>query len=177
MEWASSVKLGHQLRELTLATGTAFVVNDNIQLAQEIEADGVHVGQDDSSVAEARDALGINAIVGVSAGTMEEAEQAISDGADYIGVGSVFATGTKSDAGEPIGPNGLAHVVTAVNGRIPIVAIGGIAPSNVRSCWRAGANGVAVISAIMKSKTPGLVASDLNQSFDFAHKMPIDYKE
>lgn len=163
--WAASVALGKALREVTLRTGTAFVINDNVELALELKADGVHVGQDDCSVAEARDMLGADAIVGVSAGTKEEAIQALTDGADYIGVGSVYGTGTKPDAGLPIGPEGLADIVACIDGQIPVVAIGGISPNNVNSCWDAGANGIAVVSAIMNSQYPDIVASGLRRSY------------
>lgn len=141
------------------------MINDNVELALEVNADGVHVGQDDCNVAEVRAVLGTDAIVGVSAGTREEATQALMDGADYIGVGSVYATGTKSDAGLPIGPEGLADIVACINGRIPVVAIGGISPNNVDACWNAGADGVAIVSAIMKSQHPGKVASGLRRSY------------
>lgn len=129
-------------------------------------ADGVHVGQDDQNVAEVRRVLGDNAIVGVSAGTCDEAERAILDGADYIGVGSVFGTRTKKDAGTPIGPQGLVRIVECVHHRLPVIAIGGVNEQNASQCWRAGADGVAVISAIMQSEQPGVVAEQLRQGFE-----------
>lgn len=144
----------------------AFVVNDDARLAVELGADGVHVGQDDWSVGEARRVVGEGGIVGVSAGTVEEAERAIADGADYVGVGAVFATGTKADAGCPIGPEGLQHIVKCVRRRIPVVAIGGISPDNARACWNAGADGVAVVSAIMRSERAGFVAGMLRKSYE-----------
>lgn len=156
-----SLQLGRKLRLLTSSHDAAFVVNDDIGLALELQADGVHLGQDDASVAAARETLGNDAIVGMSVATPEEAENAIRDGADYVGVGAVFETGTKADAGKPIGEEGLAHVVRTVHGRIPVVAIGGIGVGNASVCKRAGANGVAVVSAIMKSERPGEVAAEL----------------
>lgn len=156
-----SLQLGRKLRLLTSSHHAAFVVNDDIALAKELAADGVHLGQDDASVAEARETLGDDAIVGVSAGTPEEAEMAIRDGADYVGVGAVFETATKADAGEAIGEEGLAKVVRTVDGRIPVVAIGGVGVGNAGVCRRAGADGVAVASAVMKSARPGEVASEL----------------
>lgn len=157
-----SINLGKQLRRLTIETNTAFVINDDISLARELGADGVHLGQDDESVAIARQALGEDAIIGVSAGTPEEAGKAIEDGADYLGVGAIFATASKADAGEPIGVAGLRQIVERVNGRIPVVAIGGIGLQNAKQCRMAGADGVAVVSAIMGSHEPDIVASSLH---------------
>lgn len=158
------MRLGRELRQLTLDAGIAFVVNDNIELAYEVGADGVHVGQEDRNVKEARMMLGPDAIIGVSAGTGEEAEQAIADGADYLGVGCVFGTASKPDAGAPIGARGLQAAVRAARGRVPVVAIGGVQCNNVHECWRVGADGVAVVSAIMQSDGPGDVARFLNAS-------------
>lgn len=160
------MELGRKLREITREFEVGFVVNDDVKLAHELCADGVHVGQDDCSVQEARSVLGEGAIIGVSAGTVEEAEAAIKDGADYIGVGAVFATGTKSDAGEPIGPTGLGEIADVVRNRIAVVAIGGVTVDNAGECWKAGADGVAVVSAIMQSEKPGLVAQQLQQSYE-----------
>lgn len=161
-ELRESLKLGKYIREVTLQTRTAFVINDNVTLAKQLHADGVHIGQEDGSVCEARRILGEQAIVGVSAGTCEEALKAMEDGADYIGVGSIFATSSKPDAGHPIGSEGLKEIIDVVDGRIPVVAIGGIGLHNVEQCWHVGCDGVAVISAIMKSDHPGLDASCLH---------------
>lgn len=159
----SSLQLGKKLREITRRAGVPFVVNDDVALAKALHADGVHVGQEDTLAVDARAALGPSAIVGVSAGTSEEARQAIADGADYIGVGAVFATPSKADAGDPIGPHGLHEIVDAVEGQIPVVAIGGISVDNAQQCWEAGASGVAVISAVMKSEVPGVSAAQLHR--------------
>lgn len=156
-----SVVLGEELRAITKAAGVWFIVNDDIELARLIRADGVHLGQDDAPVAKARGVLGADAIVGVSVGTCAEAERAIADGADYIGVGCVFGTGTKVDAGAAIGVEELCRVVQFVDGRIPVVAIGGVDAGNAALCREAGADGVAVVSAVMKSERPGEVAGRL----------------
>lgn len=140
------------------------MINDDVQLAKAVGADGVHVGQEDSSVQEARKTLGSDAIIGVSAGSFEEAERAIKDGADYIGVGSIYATQSKPDAGEPIGVDALSRIVQTVARRIPVVAIGGIDVGNVLPCWRAGVGGVAVVSAVMMAEHPDVVASQLYDS-------------
>lgn len=124
----------------------------------------MHLGQDDQPIAEARKLLG-DKIIGISAGTVDEAIQAIDDGADYLGVGAVYTTGSKADAGAPIGEDGLAAIVKAVNGRVPVVAIGGISHENVSGCREAGADGVAVISAIMQSEIPEEAAARLYTLF------------
>ena len=118
-------------------------------MAVAIDADGVHVGQDDLAAADARRIIGPHKIVGVSAASEEEARKAERDGADYIGAGTVFATASKPDAGAPIGTGGLARIAAAV--RIPTVAIGGINAGNAAACIEAGAAGVAVISAVVSA--------------------------
>lgn len=132
-----------------------------MSLAAALCADGVHLGQDDAGVGAARAALGARAIVGVSVGSAREAERAVADGADYVGVGCVFGTATKSDAGDAIGARGLADVAAQVRGRVPVVAIGGIDERNAAACVRAGADGVAVVGAVMKSERPAEAAAAL----------------
>lgn len=135
-------------------------MNDSVELALALRADGVHLGQGDGDVRAARAALGA-AVIGVSAGTPAEAERAVAAGADYVGVGAVFATASKADAGSPIGVAGLAGVAQAVAGRVPVVAIGGIARGTAAPCVRAGASGVAVVGAIMGAEEPGVAAAAL----------------
>jgi thiamine-phosphate pyrophosphorylase len=141
------VELGRRLQEITRPAGVPLIVNDRADVALAIDADGVHVGQDDLPVADARRLLGPDRIVGASAGSIAEAVAAEADGADYVGVGSVFATGSKADAGEVIGPEGLAQIRAAVH--VPVVAIGGITAANAAEAIQAGAAGVAVISAVV----------------------------
>lgn len=154
-------KTADNLRALTTAAGATLIINDDVALAKHCAADGVHVGQDDTSAREARSQLGQSAIVGVSAGTIDEAEQAIADGADYIGVGCVFKTATKLDAGQPIGTQTLHDIVQVVNGRVPVVAIGGVSIQNAKLCRDVGANGVAVVSAVMNADRPDTAAAAL----------------
>jgi thiamine-phosphate pyrophosphorylase len=123
------------------------VVNDRVDIALAIGAEGLHLGQSDIPIAVARRLVGKNMFIGVSTGTVEEAAAAEKDGADYLGVGAVFPTGSKADAGEAIGLKGLAEIRGAV--KIPLVAIGGIGEANAADVIRAGADGVAVISAIL----------------------------
>jgi len=141
------VSEGQKLRSLTREMGALLIVNDRIDVALAVEADGVHVGPDDMPVALARELVGPHRILGASAGTVAEARAAQAEGADYLGVGSVYPTRTKADAGEPIGPDGLAHIVASVS--IPVVGIGGISEIDVDEVIAAGAEGVAIISAVV----------------------------
>jgi thiamine-phosphate pyrophosphorylase len=141
------VEVGRRLKAITEPAGVTFIVDDRVDVALAVDADGVHVGPDDLAVADARRLLGPDRIVGASAGTVAEAVRAEADGADYVGVGSIFATTSKPDAGEAIGPEVLSQVRSAV--RIPIVAIGGITHANAAEAIHSGAHGVAVISAVV----------------------------
>ena len=136
-----------EIQPLARKFGAAFFVNDRVDVALLTGADGVHVGQDDLPAREARRLLPRPRLIGVSAGTPEEARRAEREGADYVGVGPVFATATKPDAGEPLGLDRLAAIAAAVG--IPVVAIGGITQDNVASVFAAGASGAAVVSAVV----------------------------
>lgn len=155
------LRLGTELRQQTLEHGACFIVNDDANLAKELGADGVHVGQDDMNVKEVRSIIGENCILGVSAGTPEEAMNAVKQGADYIGVGAVYKTNSKDDAGEPIGCEGLQEIITVIDHCVPVVAIGGINEDNASKCIEAGADGVAIVSAVMRSTTPDIAAAKL----------------
>lgn len=146
------VILGRKLLPIVHQHNGLLIVNDNVRAALEIGADGVHVGQDDMSAKEARALIGPDKILGVSASTTREAWQAEQDGADYIGVGSIFATTTKSDAGDPVGVERITEVSKATT--LPAFAIGGIDKTNAADVIRAGADGIAVVSAIMASSNP-----------------------
>lgn len=135
-----------------------FVVNDNVDIALTAEADGVHVGQEDQNAAEVRRRIGPDKILGVSAQTVEQALLAQSQGADYIGVGAVFSTSTKSDAAE-VPYETLKAICAAVS--IPVVAIGGIHAGNILELKGSGADGVAVISAIFAAKDPAAATQNL----------------
>lgn len=153
------LELGEEMRRISHARNAHFLVNDRVDLALVLEADGVHVGGDDLPPAEARRLLEAPRILGVSAGTVQEAVAAQGAGADYLGVGPVFATPTKPDAGEPIGLDRLAAIASAV--RIPVVGIGGIHAGNAAGVVAAGAAGVAVISAVMAAENPEAAAREL----------------
>jgi thiamine-phosphate diphosphorylase len=146
------VQVGQELRALTRQYGALLIINDRLDVALAVEADGVHLGQDDMPAALARKVTGENFIIGVSAETVEEARQAEADGASYLGVGPMFATTTKPDAGAPVGPERLRAIKQAIS--IPVFGIGGITLQNAMQVLQAGADGICVISAIMGAVDP-----------------------
>ena len=137
-----------EIQKLCKMYNIPFVINDNVEIAKKINADGVHVGQSDMKAGNVREILGKDKILGVSAQTVEQALLAEKEGADYIGVGAVFPTGSKADA-DDVSFDTLKEICTAVN--IPVVAIGGISASNVANLKKSGISGIAVISAIFAS--------------------------
>lgn len=141
---------GRALRQPTREAGALLFVDDRLDVALAVEADGVHLGQDDLPLAAARSLAPRPFLIGVSAATPEEARDAEHAGADYLGVGSVFATATKADAGSPIGTAGLGAVARAT--RLPVVGIGGITAANAPQVIAAGAAGVAVVSAVVAAR-------------------------
>ncbi len=148
----------HTLMPIVRSAGALLIVNDRLDVALAAGADGVHLGPDDPPVLDARAASGARAaadgfIVGYSVDSVDGAARAEAEGADYLGVGAVYETAHKSDAGEVIGLEGLRRVVQAVS--IPIVAIGGITPERARAVAETGACGCAAIGAVMGSPEPG----------------------
>ena len=137
-----------------------FIVNDNVELAKKIDADGVHVGQEDMNACKVRELLGPDKILGVSAQTVEEAILAEKQGADYLGVGAVFPTGSKSDAID-VPLKTLKAICQAV--KIPVVAIGGITKDNLCQLKGSGIAGISVISAIFAQKDIKAAAEDLKK--------------
>ena len=146
------------LKALCAEYGVPFVIDDDVELAVKCGADGVHVGQSDMACVEARRALGSAKVVGVSAQTVEQAVQAEADGADYLGVGAVFPTGSKDDA-DDVSHDTVKAICEAVN--IPVIAIGGISKNNVGQLAGLGLDGVAVISAIYASEDITAATEDL----------------
>ena len=140
------------LRELTRKHDAPFIINDRLDIALAVEAEGLHLGQEDLPLEVARKYLG-NKIIGVSATCFEEARQAFLQGADYVGVGPVFPTLTKKDAKPPCGLTELQRLKSEFPS-VPWVAIGGIDLNNVHEVIRAGADGAAIISAILGSDDP-----------------------
>ncbi len=142
------VEEGLALRRLTREHGALLIVNDRIDVALAVEADGAHLGQDDDMpVHLARQILGPERILGVSAGNLTEADVAIAAHADYISVGAIYATRSKHDAGAPIGTHFLSELTARTS--IPLIAIGGINAQNVAPVMQVGAIGVAVITAVV----------------------------
>lgn len=137
------------IQELCRRYQVPFVINDNVEIAHRIDADGIHVGQSDMEAGNVRAILGEDKILGVSAQTVEQAVLAEQRGADYLGVGAVFHTGSKPDA-DDVSLETLKNICTAVN--IPVIAIGGIGRHNVMELTGSGICGVAVISAIFAAK-------------------------
>ncbi|MCI8827178.1 MAG: thiamine phosphate synthase [Lachnospiraceae bacterium] len=150
-----------ELKELCKKYRVPFVINDNVELAKKVDADGVHVGQSDMKIKEVRKILGKNKIIGVSAGTVEEALSAQAENADYLGVGAVFHTGTKSDA-SAVSHDTLKAICAAVN--IPVVAIGGITKENVEELKESGIAGIAVVSAIFACENIKKGTEELKQA-------------
>lgn len=141
-----------------------FIINDNVELALEIGADGVHIGQEDEEAIAVRKQIGPEKILGVSVHSVQEAAAAIAAGADYVGMGPVFPTQSKRDAKRPAGVNGILSV-KAVYPDFPIVAIGGITPENAELVWASGAEGVAVISAIAQAEDVALQVGLFRNSY------------
>lgn len=155
------LEIGKELRQICREHGVLFIVNDRIDVALLLEADGVHVGQDDLPASAARQLVGEKMFIGVSASSMEEARWALAEGADYLGVGAIYATGSKSDAGDPVTPALLSEIRAHTD--VPLVAIGGITYENCPEVMRHGANGVAVISAIVGQADPKAATAQLRE--------------
>ena len=148
------------LKNLCTNYGVSFIINDNVPLAKEINADGVHVGQEDMSSIEARKMLGKDKIIGVSVQTVKQALLAQKHGADYLGVGAIFTTKTKGDA-TPVSYATLCAICHAVT--IPVVAIGGIHKDNIMELKGSGIRGVALISAILNNENIEQATKDIKK--------------
>jgi len=148
LDFDAFVKEARAIKKLTDAYNIPFVINDAVDVALAVDADGVHVGQDDSDAGALREQLG-DKIIGVSADTVELARKAEADGADYIGVGAIYSTATKTDA-EVVAFETIAAICKAVT--IPVVAIGGLNETNILSLTGTGVDGVALVSAIFSKK-------------------------
>ncbi|MDT3433482.1 thiamine phosphate synthase [Haloarcula sp. 1CSR25-25] len=160
-------ELGQRLRELTHEAGVTFLVNDRVDIARALDADGVHLGDDDLPVPVARDLLGDDALIGRSVSTVDAARDAEAAGADYLGVGAVFATGSKDDIDDEqyaVGTDRVAAIAEAVD--IPFVGIGGITADNATEVVEAGADGVAVITAITRAEDPAAATAALADAVD-----------
>jgi len=134
-----------RLKELAAAYQAVFIINDRLDLALAVKADGVHLGENDLPVKAARKLVPPDFLIGASAASLSSAQEAVAAGADYLGVGPVFPTATKPDAGKPIGLKNLSLICKSVS--IPVFAIGGINAENASSVLAAGADGIATVSA------------------------------
>ena len=140
------IEIARGMKRLCTEKGAVFIVNDRIDVAIAADADGVHLGQDDFPIPLARKLLGKDRIIGGSAATPEEIEICIREGADYVGFGPVYPTGSKDDAGPVSGIDFLKRIVSSTP--VPVIAIGGIDETNAAPVMAAGAHGIAVISSV-----------------------------
>lgn len=147
-----------EIRKLCKEYQVPFIINDNVEIAVKCGADGIHVGQEDMVASDVRNRVGDDMIIGVSAHTVEEAVEAVKNGADYLGLGAVFSTSTKLDV-----DNMSAETLKAICGSVdvPTVAIGGISKKNILQLTGSGVDGAAVVSAIFAAEDPGKAAADL----------------
>lgn len=150
-----------EIQKLCKQYQVPFIVNDNVEIAKTMHADGIHVGQSDMEALDVRKELGKDVILGVSAQTVEQAKKAEAHGADYLGVGAVFPTGSKDDA-DDVSHETLKAICEAVS--IPVIAIGGITQDNVKDLAGSGIVGIAVISAIFAQKDITQATKDLKQA-------------
>lgn len=168
----STRQLVEEARELTMVLAPLdipLLINDRVDVALAAEADGVHIGQDDMSPADARLLLGKTAIIGLSVKTVEQAKAAPLELLDYVGIGGVYGTTSKEDAKAPIGLSGFNAVAQAIHARdpkFPICGIAGINRSNAADVIMQGADGVAVISALSMAADPTMAARDLLSEVD-----------
>lgn len=155
--------LAKEVKRVTDTYHVPYVVNDEVELAKAIDADGVHIGQSDKALTEARRILGQDKIIGVSTQTVEQAVEAEKNGADYLGVGSIFTTSTKLDA-DAVSMDTLRAICDAVS--IPVVAIGGISKDNILDLKGTNVDGVAVVSAIFAAKNIKEATAELRKVAD-----------
>ncbi len=157
------LELGLDAAERLAGTGVPLLINDRLDIALACGAAGVHLGQDDTPLAEARRILGGDKIIGLSVNTPEEARRAEREGADYVGAGPAYSTSTKETALAVLGPEGLGRIKRAVS--IPVVAIGGVSASNAAAVARSGVDGIAVVSAILGAPDARRAAEELKRGF------------
>lgn len=158
------IEIARNMKRLCSEAGVTFIVNDRLDVAIAAEADGVHLGQDDFPIPMARDLLGEGRIIGGSAATLDEARKCLSEGAGYVGFGPVYPTSSKDDAGPVSGIDILKQVVEVIP--LPIIAIGGVSAENIPDVMRAGAHGIAVISAVCCQDDPEEATRALYQTLN-----------
>ena len=163
LEGKEKLKLAIKLKNLCKKYNVPFIVNDDIELALEIDADGVHVGQDDLDVDEIRKLMP-NKIIGLSIGNEEELKQSKVEYVDYVGVGPVYVTQSKDDAGGAIGYEGL-ELMRKLLPQMPLVAIGGIQTQHIKDVMKTNVDGVSIISAISYSENIEETVREMNEQF------------
>lgn len=169
---SETLELGKELRDLCRSHQIPFIMNDRVDLALLLDADGVHVGQEDIPAHEVRRLIGPDRLLGVSVETPAEAILAKQNGADYIGVGPMYTTSSKPDAGNPVGPDAIASIHHQFSSSPSIVGIGGITAHNALPVMQAGASGVAVISAIAAAENPEKAAKEIREVVEKELKKP-----
>jgi thiamine-phosphate diphosphorylase len=172
LDLARLVEVGHLLRAMVSDAKKLLVVNDHVEVARSIGADGVHLGPDDLPVGQARELWPRPKILGASARTLERAQLLEGQGADYLGVGPVFGTTTKRNAPAAIGLETIAALAKAIH--IPIIGIGGIDAGNAAQVIRAGAQGVAVISSVVGAEDVEAAAREIRRALDDAVGYPLE---
>ena len=156
------------IRDRLQAAGVPLIVNDRLDVAMAVNADGVHLGQSDMPLELARKVVGNAMVIGISAESLMDAVEAEKGGADYLGVSPIYATPTKTDTAPPLGLEGLHLIRKAVN--LPLVGIGGLNIDNAADVIRSGADGVAVVSAIVAAEDPGQAARNLRSAIERARR-------
>ena len=156
------------IKEFLKDQGVPLIINDRVDVAQAVKADGVHLGQTDMPLGLAKEILGDSMILGISAESLQDAIEAEKGGADYLGVSPIYTTPTKTDTAPPLGLKGLREIRKAV--RLPLIGIGGLNLDNAGEVIRSGADGVAVVSAIVAAEDPKAAAVTLKQIIIEAQK-------
>jgi thiamine-phosphate pyrophosphorylase len=155
------IEQGLELKKFLKGHGVPLIINDRVDVAQAVQADGVHLGQNDMPLGLAKKILGASMIIGISAESLPDAIEAEKGGADYLGVSPIYVTSTKTDTAPALGLEGLREIRKAV--RLPLVGIGGLNTGNAAEVIRNGADGVAVVSAIVAADDPETAAGDLKK--------------
>jgi thiamine-phosphate pyrophosphorylase len=156
------------IKEFLKGRAVPLIINDRVDVAQAVEADGVHLGQTDMPLETAKKILGDSMIIGISAESLQDAIEAEKGGADYLGVSPIYATPTKTDTAPPLGLNGLREIRKSV--KLPLVGIGGLTRENSGDVIRNGADGVAVVSAIVSADDPETAAKALRHVIEEARQ-------
>jgi len=158
------IEIAGAIHRMCLERDVPLIVDDRVDVALAVDADGVHLGRNDLPIAVARELLGPDKIIGGTASTLEEAIAAQNDGADYIGFGHIYPTASKRKPGDPKGPEALREICEALT--IPVVAIGGIDTENYRAVLNAGAWGFAVIASVCAAPDPARAARTFREGID-----------